>query len=70
MKRIPLDAKVSAYNDAIDALRMLESDSDTPADVDARHWLADKLDKEADRIADRIRACSKNTTHLPRKDSQ
>jgi hypothetical protein len=56
MKRIPLDAKINAYNDAIAALRMHESDSDTPEDVDARHWLADKLDKEADRLQAKLNA--------------
>lgn len=49
MKRIPPDAKINAYNDAIAALEMLSSDSDTPEDKEARHWLADKLDKECQR---------------------
>lgn len=58
MKRIPLDAKICAYNDAIGFLIAQESDSDTPADVDARHWLAQKLDKECDRLVDRSHARS------------
>ena len=53
MKRIPADAKINAYNDAISFLEAMESDSDTPDDKRARDWLAGKLDKEADRLAAR-----------------
>lgn len=54
MKRIPVDSKINAYNDAISALEMLESDADEPRDREARHWLADKLDKECQRWLKRI----------------
>lgn len=53
MKRIPLDAKIGAYNDAIAFLEAQESDSDTPDDKEARKWLAEKLDKECDRLVRR-----------------
>lgn len=49
MAALPRDAKINAYNDAIAALQALESDADEPGDRDARHWLADKLDKECQR---------------------
>lgn len=48
-KRIPVGAKMAAYDDAIGFLIAQESDSDEPGDREARHWLADKLDKECDR---------------------
>lgn len=60
-KEIERDAKINAYNDAIAALENLESDSDTPADKEARQWLADKLDKECDRLVRRA-----STTVRPR----
>jgi hypothetical protein len=63
-KRIPLEAKICAYNDAIDALEAHASDSDTPADIEARKWLAAKLDKEADRLAAKMNASS---TTVPNK---
>ena len=50
MKRLTIDNKMAAYDDAINALRAMESDSDGPGDKDARFWLAAKLDKEADRM--------------------
>ena len=55
MKRIPSDAKVVAYNDAIAALEMLSTDHDTPDEVRARKWLADKLDRECDALIRRAR---------------
>ena len=54
MKRIPSDAKVVAYNDAIAALEMLSTDHDTPDEVRARKWLADKLDRECDALIRRV----------------
>lgn len=51
MKRIPAEAKIVAYNDAIAALEALYTDHDTEDERRARVWLADKLNKEADRIA-------------------
>lgn len=49
MKRLSQESKIAAYNDAIEYLRTEESGSDTPEDVEARKWLADKLDRECNR---------------------
>lgn len=54
MKRIPTDAKIVAYNDAVAALLEMETDHDTEDEVRARRWLADKLDKECDRLVRRV----------------
>lgn len=62
MKRIPAEAKVSAYNDAIDFLIAQESESDTDDDRAARKWLAGKLNKEADRIAARLSNVAESRT--------
>lgn len=51
MKRIPADAKIVAYNDAISFLESLETDHDTEDEKRARKWLSDKLNREADRLA-------------------
>jgi hypothetical protein len=65
MKRIPIGSKVSAYNDAIEALRMLESDADEPGDKEAREWLADKLDKECDRWLASLKRAPDVTGDIP-----
>lgn len=47
MKRLTIPNRISALNDAVDSLRMQESESDEPGDKEARMQLADKLDREA-----------------------
>ena len=55
MKRLPKEAKMHAYDDAINALRTMESDSDSPEDKEARFWLATKLDKECEAWLNKIK---------------
>ena len=50
MARISNFSKVNALNEAIAFLQSYESESDEAGDKDAREWLANKLDREADRI--------------------
>lgn len=49
MKQELIDAKLYAYQDAIDALLAQESASDNKYDINARKWLASKLNKECER---------------------
>ncbi len=49
MKRFSTDAKLAAYNEAIEYLRTEECSYDKDEDRAARKWLADKLDKECNK---------------------
>jgi len=53
MKHIPLEAKVAAYNEAIDYLSSEECSYDTEDDRRARKWLSDKLSRECDQLVRR-----------------
>lgn len=50
MARISNFSKLNALNDAIACLQSHESKSDGSGDKEAREWLANRLDREADRI--------------------
>jgi len=55
MKRLSRDAKTAAYNEAIDHLRLAQSDGcDTPEEAAEEQraflWLAEKLDRECQKL--------------------
>jgi hypothetical protein len=54
-KKISLDGKKDAYEQAISYLRGEECAYDNEGDFrEARYWLADKLDKECNRFLNKI----------------
>ena len=65
-KRLSWDAKVDAYNRAIDLLRGEECAYDEEGDYRAaRYWLADKLDKECDRWVKSVKPPPKEEPKCP-----
>lgn len=55
MKRLSVEAKMTAYNEAVNYLRSEECSYDKDEDRAARKWLADKLDAECDRWLSNLR---------------
>ena len=64
MKRLSVDAKMTAYNEAIEYLRTEECSYDTDEDRAARKWLAEKLDSECNKWLDGLR------TYPPKKSEK
>lgn len=55
MKRIQFDAKLRAYEVAINHLSIEEEAGDTSDDYRARKWLRDKLNKECQKWYNKIK---------------
>ena len=65
--KFTLDNMIQAYDYAMDELRMQEADSDEAGDKECRKWLADKLNKEIDRIVAKRMTLTKSELKLAEK---